>query len=102
MTFVMQHFPNSFVVLKYSAIKGSLFLQIYIPTVGIYRGGIMKSINIGFIVGTFVSIILLIVGIIILLYSSNKTQKNKWAWWLIIFGACALISGSINSGILLK
>lgn len=82
--------------------KGSLFLHIYIPTVGIYGGGIMESISVGFIVGTSISIILLIVGIIILLYSRNKIRKNKWAWWLVIFGICALISGAINSGILLK
>lgn len=62
----------------------------------------MESISLGFIVGTSISIILLIVGIIMLLYSRNKTRKNKWAWYLIVFGVCALISGAINSGILLK
>lgn len=62
----------------------------------------MKNISTGFIVGTFISIILLIIGIIILIYSKNKMEQKRWAWILIIFGICALISGAINSGILLK
>ncbi|SHI82850.1 hypothetical protein SAMN05444401_1521 [Clostridium amylolyticum] len=62
----------------------------------------MENISTGFIVGTSVSIILLIIGIIILIYSRNKMEKKRWAWILIVFGICALISGAINSGILLK
>lgn len=57
-------------------------------------------LNAGFIVGITIATILLMTGVIVLLVSKRKVHKNKWAWWLIIFGICALISAAINSALL--
>lgn len=55
--------------------------------------------EIGFVVGIMLAIIILCVGIIGILVSKHKGKKNKWAWWAIIFSICALISAVINLGI---
>lgn len=52
--------------------------------------------NIPFIVGTAVAILLLVIGIFGLLVSKMKGTPHKWAWWLIIFACCALVSAVIN------
>lgn len=52
--------------------------------------------NIPFMVGTGVAVLLLLVGIFGLLMSKKKGTPNKWAWWLIIFACCALVSAVIN------
>ncbi|MDN3955899.1 hypothetical protein [Sporolactobacillus laevolacticus] len=57
-------------------------------------------LEVGFIVGGTIAIVLLIIGIIAVVVSKRKAQENKWAWWVILFGVIALISGAINSGIL--
>jgi len=52
--------------------------------------------NIPFMVGTGIAILLLLVGIIGLMMSKKKGTPNKWAIWLIIFACCALVSAVIN------
>jgi len=52
--------------------------------------------EIGFIVGIIISVSVLITGIMGLIVSKKKGAKNKWAWWAIVFGVCALISAVIN------
>jgi hypothetical protein len=56
--------------------------------------------NAGFNVGIIVTCTLIITGVIILFLNRNKEKKRKWAWWLIIFGLCALISAAINYNLL--
>lgn len=56
--------------------------------------------EIGFIVGIIIAVLVLITGGIGLLVSKKKGAKNKWAWWAIAFGVCALISAGINLGII--
>lgn len=56
--------------------------------------------EVGFIVGSILALVILCVGIIGLLVSKHKREKNKWAWAAIIFSACALVSAVINSKIL--
>lgn len=51
----------------------------------------------GWIVGTSVSILVLLGGIVGLLVSKRKKTENKWAWWFILFGCCAIISAFINA-----
>ncbi|WP_211750301.1 hypothetical protein [Paenibacillus sp. Marseille-Q4541] len=53
----------------------------------------------GFIVGTSLAVLVLLTGIVGLLISKQKRKKNKWAWWLILFGCCAIISAFINAGL---
>lgn len=55
-----------------------------------------NSMNIPFMVGIGVAMILLLVGIIGLMASKKKGIPNKWALWLIIFACCALVSAVIN------
>lgn len=55
---------------------------------------------IGFIVGSIISIALIVVGIIAMGLAKSKGTKNKWAVWLIAFGVVALISGVINFNLL--
>lgn len=53
--------------------------------------------NIPFIVGTGVAILLILVGISGMLVSKRRGTKNKWSWWLILFGCCAVVSAFINA-----
>lgn len=53
----------------------------------------------GFIVGTSLAVLILITGIVGLLISKQKGKKNKWAFWFILFGCCAIISAFINAGL---
>lgn len=57
--------------------------------------------EIGFIVGIIISVLVLIIGIIGILLSKKSGVKNKWAWWAVVFGVCALISAVINLKIFL-
>lgn len=52
--------------------------------------------HIGFIVGTIISIALIVVGIIVMGLAKSKGAKSKWAVWLIVIGVVALISAVIN------
>ncbi|MCO1601985.1 hypothetical protein [Desulfosporosinus nitroreducens] len=52
--------------------------------------------HIGFIVGTIISIALIVVGIIVMGLAKIKGTKSKWAVWLIVIGVVALISAVIN------
>lgn len=52
----------------------------------------------GFIVGTSLAVLILVTGIVGLLISKQKGKKNKWAFWFILFGCCAIISAFINAG----
>ena len=49
-----------------------------------------------FIVGTGIAILLLLLGIIGLLVSKQRGARNKWSWWLILFGCCAIVSAIFN------
>ncbi|WP_454191658.1 hypothetical protein [Paenibacillus sp. Marseille-Q7038] len=53
----------------------------------------------GFIVGTSLAVLVLLTGIVGLLISKQKRKKNKWAWWFILFGCCAIISAFINASL---
>lgn len=53
----------------------------------------------GWIVGTSLSVIVLLTGIGGLLTSIKRKEKNKWAWWFILFGCCAIISAFINASL---
>ncbi|WP_338588339.1 hypothetical protein V6669_23690 [Paenibacillus sp. Y5S-9] len=50
----------------------------------------------GWIVGISFSSIVLLIGIYGALNSRRRLTKNKWAWWFILFGCCALFSAIIN------
>ena len=52
--------------------------------------------EVGWIVGMSVSVLVLITGIAGLVRSSLKKSKNKWPWWLILFAVFAIVSGFIN------
>jgi len=52
--------------------------------------------HIGFIVGTIISIALIVVGIIVMGLAKGKGTKSEWAVWLIVIGVVALISAVIN------
>lgn len=54
--------------------------------------------EVGWIVGTSLAVLILIAGVIGLLVSRQNGRKSKWAWWFILFGCCAVISALINSG----
>ena len=53
----------------------------------------------GFIVGTSLAVLVLLTGIGGLLISKQKRKKNKWAWWFILFGCCAILSAFINANL---
>lgn len=50
----------------------------------------------GWIVGTSVAVLVLLVGIVGVVTSKQKRQRNRWAGWFILFGCCAIISAFIN------
>ncbi|WP_156304722.1 hypothetical protein [Lysinibacillus sp. FJAT-14745] len=52
--------------------------------------------EIPFLVGTIVAVLLLFAGIFGLIVGKKNGKLNKWAWWLIIIACCAFISGIIN------
>jgi len=49
----------------------------------------------GWIVGITFSSIVLIIGVYGVLDSKRRHVRNKWAWWFILFGCCALVSAVI-------
>lgn len=61
------------------------------------RGGVELE-TAGWIVGTSLSVLVLLVGIIGMLVSKQRRTRNKWSIWLILFGVCALVSAFINAG----
>ncbi|WP_405170499.1 hypothetical protein MHI12_23455 [Paenibacillus sp. FSL H8-0280] len=50
----------------------------------------------GWIVGISFSSIVLLIGINGALNGRRRQARNKWAWWFILFGCCALVSAIIN------
>lgn len=50
----------------------------------------------GWIVGITFSSIILIIGVYGVFNSKRRHVRNKWAWWFILFGCCALVSAVIN------
>ncbi|CAI6079073.1 hypothetical protein PAECIP112173_02609 [Paenibacillus sp. JJ-100] len=50
----------------------------------------------GWIVGITFSSIVLLIGIYGVMNSRRKGVRNKWAWWFVLFGCCALVSAVIN------
>ncbi|WP_157800111.1 hypothetical protein [Sporolactobacillus pectinivorans] len=57
--------------------------------------------EIGIILGLILGALLLIIGIVSLLVCKLKSIENKWAWWVILFGCCAIITAIVNSFALL-
>ncbi|MDN3954583.1 hypothetical protein [Sporolactobacillus laevolacticus] len=55
----------------------------------------------GTILGAILGVLLLIVGSVSLLVSKSKGIENKWAWWVILFGCCAIMTAIVNSFVLL-
>ncbi|MEY9973203.1 Mg2+ and Co2+ transporter CorA [Lysinibacillus sp. RC46] len=55
--------------------------------------------EIPFLVGTGVAVLVLLVGIFGLVSKKNG-KPNKWAWWLIIIACCAFVSAIINYGLI--
>ncbi|MGN7413818.1 hypothetical protein [Paenibacillus sp. SAF-068] len=49
----------------------------------------------GWIVGISFSSIVLLIGIYGV-KSRRRQDRNKWPWWFVLFGCCALISVIIN------
>lgn len=50
----------------------------------------------GWIVGTSISLVVLLAGIVGIVTSKLKRQRNRWAGWFILFGCCAIASAFIN------
>ncbi|MBR2563352.1 MAG: hypothetical protein IKE29_01855 [Paenibacillus sp.] len=57
------------------------------------EGGMQMA---GWIVGITFSSIVLLLGIYGVMNSRRKRVRNKWAWWFVLFGCCALVSAVIN------
>ncbi|CAM4335094.1 DUF308 domain-containing protein [Paenibacillus tarimensis] len=53
----------------------------------------------GWIVGTSLAVLILLAGVIGLAVSKQNRRKNRWGWWFVIFGVCAIISAFVNLSI---
>jgi hypothetical protein len=52
--------------------------------------------EIGWYVGTGVSVVVLVVGVVAWIRSQRRRVRNRWAGWFILFGVCALVSAYVN------